>query len=123
AGTGDFFDGANWDTAAVPGATNIALIDGGGTATINAAGTGAGANVGSLQSGSVVGGSGSFQIDSGVLTSDTTASIAASGMATGSLVMNGGILNIGDVPGLVGLQASTGSEDLVFSNSADTNST
>lgn len=122
AGTGDFYDGANWDTGTAPGATNIALIDGGGTAIINAAGTGAGANVGSLQSGSVVSGSGSFQIDSGFLTSDTTASIAASGMATGSLVMNGGILHIGDVPGLVGLQASTGSEDLVFSNSADTNS-
>ena len=119
AGTGAYETDANWSGGVAPGVTNAARINGGGTAIISASGT-----VGALIAGTDVATSGNFQLDSGEFTSlSATAEIATAADSSGSLTLNGGILNIGDVAGLTGLQPNTGSEDLLFSATANTNST
>lgn len=115
-GTGDFFDPNNWATGVVPTGNNRApRIDGGGTAIITAAGTGAGIDTEALKAGDLAGTSGTYQMDSGTMVVyDATGSVLGNNAgASGTLIMNGGTLDFGDVPNNgAGGNAST----LVISN-------
>lgn len=73
-GDGDFYLNSNWDTATIPGVTDIAVINNGATATIGAS---AGTNdLGALRLGDI-----------------------EAGAESGHVVMNGGHLNIGGTLG------------------------
>ncbi|TWT35449.1 hypothetical protein KOR34_03400 [Posidoniimonas corsicana] len=100
-GTGDFFDPTNWSTGVVPIGNNKApRIDGGGTAVITAAGTGAGVDTEALKAGDSAGSSGAYRMDSGyIVVYDATGSVLGNNTnASGTLVMNGGAIDFGDVP-------------------------
>ncbi|QDT00941.1 hypothetical protein [Adhaeretor mobilis] len=101
-GTGDFFDTANWATGVIPIGNNKApKIDGGGTAIITAAGTGAGVDTEALIAGDAGGSTGTYQMDSGYMVIyDAASSILGNNSgASGTLIVNGGTLDFGDVPG------------------------
>lgn len=128
AGTGDFYDGANWDTGTAPGAGGIAIIDGGGTATIDSTGTGAAADIESINAGGALasGTSGNVVMDSGFLRVNANTTFAGASGSTGSFIMNGGEIHFGDIAGTSGDQTGIGglpSLDVVFAANADTNGT
>ena len=101
-GMGDFFDPNNWATGVVPIGNNKApKIDGGGTAIITVAGTGAGVDTEALIAGDAGGSSGTYRMDSGYMVIyDAAGSVLGNNAgASGTLIMNGGTLDFGDVPG------------------------
>ncbi|CAD7694828.1 unnamed protein product [Ostreobium quekettii] len=119
-GTGDFFDASNWATGVIPVGNNKApKIDGGGTAIITAAGTGAGIDTEALIAGDAAGSSGAYQMDSGYMVIyDAAGSVLGNNAgASGALVMNGGAIDFGDVPGN---GAAGGASTLVISNAPGT---
>lgn len=122
-GTGDFFDPSNWDNGVVPIGNNKApVIRDGGTAIITAAGTGAypGVDTEALILGDAPNTSGTIQIDSGSMTLyDAASTVLGNNVGgEGTLIMNGGYLEFGDVhedgPG------GGGAGTLVFANAVGT---
>lgn len=108
-GTGDFFDPSNWHNGVVPIGTNrAASIYGGGTAIITAAGTGAtpgvyteALSIGDNPFAFDPNESGTVRFDSGSMTVYDAAStyLGNDPGSSGTLIMNGGYLEFGDVFG------------------------
>lgn len=101
-GTGDFFDANNWATGVIPVGNNKApRINGGGTAVITAAGTGAGIDTEAFIVADAANSSGTIQMDSGsMVVFDAAGSVLGNNSgASGALIMNGGSLDFGDVSG------------------------
>ena len=114
-GTGDFFDPNNWDNGVVPIGNNRApVIRGGGTAILND--PNANVDTEGLHIGDDPNSSGTLQIDSGSLTVyDAASSVLGLNSGTeGTLIMNGGNLQFGNVNG--NGPGSGGQKDLVLAN-------
>ncbi|TWT36010.1 hypothetical protein KOR34_09070 [Posidoniimonas corsicana] len=118
-GTGDFFDPSNWHNGVVPIGNNRApTIRDGGTAILND--PNANVDTEGLVIGDAPNSSGTLQIDSGSLTVYDAASSVLGNNAggQGTLIMNGGYLEFGDVDG--NGPGSGGAKSLVIANASGT---